>query len=283
MKFTITRTIKAQQRLSRSILTGEKKIAIVPTMGYLHDGHLSLIRRGLKEADVVVTTIFVNPAQFAPNEDYTRYPRDTRGDLKKIRAAGGQIVFMPQAAEMYPDNFQTYVNVEKLTTMLEGEVRPGHFKGVATVVAKLFNIVQPDIALFGMKDFQQAMVLRRMTLDLNWPIKYIICPTAREKDGLAMSSRNSYLSPDQRREAMALYKALLAAKKLAQSGQQEVAPIMFEMRRVISQTAPSGRIDYIAFTEMETLQPVTQIVKNTVISLAVRLGPVRLIDNLKIS
>jgi len=166
--------------------------------------------------------------------------------------------------------------------MLEGEVRPGHFRGVATVVAKLFNIVQPDVALFGLKDFQQAMVLRRMTSDLNWPIKYIICPTLREKDGLAMSSRNSYLSPDQRREAVALYKALTAAKKLAQGGQREVAPIMFEMRRVISQTAPSGKIDYIAFTEMETLQPVTKIVKNTVISLAVRLGPVRLIDNMVI-
>jgi pantoate--beta-alanine ligase len=282
MNFTITRTIKAQQKLSRSIIAKGKTIAIVPTMGYLHEGHLSLIKQGLELADVVVTTIFVNPAQFAPNEDYARYPRDTRGDLKKIRAAGGQIVFMPKAADMYPDDFQTYVNVEKLTETLEGGVRPGHFKGVATVVAKLFNIVQPDFALFGMKDYQQAMVLRRMTTDLDWPIKYLICPTVREKDGLAMSSRNSYLSPAQRREAVALYKALMAAKKMAQNGQIEVAPIMFEMRRVISQTAPSGKIDYIAFTEMETLKPVTQVVRNMVISLAVRLGPVRLIDNLKI-
>lgn len=280
---TVTNSIIAQQELSRRLAHRGKTIAIVPTMGALHEGHLSLIRHGLKKADVVVTTIFVNPTQFAPTEDLNRYPRDPQGDLKKIQQVGGQIVFMPSPKEMYPDRFETYVTVENLTRTLEGASRPTHFRGVTTVVAKLFNIVRPDIALFGMKDYQQAMVLKRMTTDLNWPMTLIIRPTIREKDGLALSSRNRYLSPELRTQAPALYRSLKAARQMARNGQTDAAVIEAEMRRIIGQDAPVAVIDYIAFTEMESLKPVTIVGKNTVSSLAARFGSVRLIDNLKIA
>jgi pantoate--beta-alanine ligase len=280
---TVTNTIVAQQELSRRLARKGKTIAIVPTMGALHEGHLSLIRRGLKKADIVVTTIFVNPAQFAPNEDLNRYPRDPQGDLNKIKQAGGQVVFVPSAVEMYPEGFETYVTVENLTQTLEGGVRPTHFRGVTTVVAKLFNIVRPDVALFGMKDYQQAMVLKRMTIDLNWPIDFVICPTVREKDGLALSSRNRFLSPESRQQAPALYLALRAARQLVREGKTDAAGIENAMRAIIGQDAPSAIIDYIAFTEMETLRPVSIIGKQTVASLAARFGTVRLIDNLKIA
>jgi len=283
MRFTVTKKIRAQQQLSRRLRRQGQTVAIVPTMGYLHEGHLSLIKRGLKEADIVVTTIFVNPTQFAPTEDFNRYPRDIEGDLKKIKKAGGQIVFMPQRSEIYSNDYETYVSVENLTCTLEGRLRPTHFRGVTTIVTKLFNIVQPDVALFGMKDYQQAIVLRKMTRELNWPIKFSICPTIREKAGVAMSSRNSYLSPQARQEATALYQALITAKKTAIQGETNAALISRKMQRVIRQTAPSAKIDYIAFTDFETLKPVQRIVKGTIASLAVRLGPVRLIDNMKIA
>jgi pantoate--beta-alanine ligase len=283
MKFTITRTIKAQQQLSRKLISRNKTIAIVPTMGFLHEGHLSLIRRALKKADIVVTTIFVNPKQFAPGEDLDQYPRDTKGDLMKIKNAGAQVVFIPKMKDIYPDGYQTHVTVDNLTALLEGKSRPTHFRGVTTIVTKLFNIVRPDVALFGMKDYQQAMVLRRMTTDLNWPMKLIICPTVREKDGLALSSRNSYLSPEMRIEAAALYKSLMAAKKMAKAGEKSASSILKRMRQIISRMAPTARVDYIAFTEMESLKPVRRVQKNTVVSLAVRFDNVRLIDNMKIS
>ena len=283
MKFTITKSISAQHKLSRKIVTEGKSIAVVPTMGYLHDGHLSLIRRGLKKADIVVTTIFVNPTQFGPDEDYARYPRDIKSDLRKIRQAGGQIVFTPKMTDIYPDNYETFVTVEKLTGHLEGKSRPTHFRGVTTIVTKLFNIVRPDVALFGMKDYQQAMVLRKMCADLNWPIKMIICPTVREKDGLAMSSRNNYLTPDLRLQATALYKSLSLARKLTRQGETDVAGIRKLMRETIRRAAPSGKVEYIAFTDMVSLRPVKTVGRNTVVSLAMRLGPVRLIDNMKIS
>lgn len=283
MKFTVTRTIRAQQKLSRALLAAGKTIAVVPTMGSLHEGHLSLIRRALKAADIVVTTIFVNPTQFAPDEDFDRYPRDIRGDLRKIRKVGGQIVFIPRSRDIYPDDYETYVTVEHLTETLEGWWRPTHFRGVTTVVAKLFNIVSPDVAVFGMKDYQQAMVLKRMTADLNWPIRFIIAPTVRERDGLAMSSRNRYLSPDQRRQATALYQSLIAARKMVRDGITGTAPVEKMMRRLIRRIAPDGKIDYIAFTRRESLRPLAVISRGTIASLAVRLGPVRLIDNMKVA
>jgi pantoate--beta-alanine ligase len=184
---------------------------------------------------------------------------------------------------MYPRGFETVVDVQRLAATMEGQSRPGHFSGVATVVAKLFNIVRPDVALFGMKDYQQAMVLKRMTVDLDWPIKFVICPTVREKNGLALSSRNSYLTSELRRQAPALWQSLLAARTMARAGEKNPAEVEKEMRAVIGRVAPDGVIDYIAFTEMATLAPVDIIARNTVVSLAVRLGPVRLIDNMKIA
>ncbi len=278
----IIRSIKQMQLLSRRLAAQGKRIGLVPTMGFLHEGHLSLIRRAKRNADVVVTSIFVNPKQFAPNEDFARYPRDERGDVRKIASAGGDLVFIPRGEEIYPDGFQTYVNVENLTNVLEGSVRPGHFKGVATIVAKLFNIVRPDVVVFGQKDFQQAVVLKRMTVDLGYPIKYIVAPTVRERDGLAMSSRNKYLDMTARREALCLYYSLQTAKSMVRSGLVDVKKVEKEMRAVILATCPSAKIDYIAFTDFETLEPQHKIRGDVVISLAVRVHGVRLIDNMRV-
>lgn len=276
----IIRTIKAMQTLSRRLAADGKTIGIVPTMGFLHEGHLSLIRRAKKEADVVVTTIFVNPAQFAPHEDLAKYPRDEKGDVRKIKSAGGDIVFIPTAAEIYPPDFQTWVEVTDLTMVLEGASRPGHFRGVTTIVAKLFNIVRPDVAVFGQKDYQQAYVLKQMTRDLGYPVKYIIAPTVREADGLAMSSRNKYFDADGRREAICLHYALRTAKAMVKSGVTGTRAIEREMRAVIAKTAPKAEIDYIAFTQLSTLKATTRVTAGTICSLAVRVRGVRLIDNL---
>ncbi|MFH1699142.1 MAG: pantoate--beta-alanine ligase [Candidatus Zixiibacteriota bacterium] len=282
INFKIIRSIKSLCAFSKKTIRAGKTIAVVPTMGYLHEGHISLIKKGLKKANIVVTTIFVNPEQFSPYEDLKTYPRDEKGDIQKVKNAGGQIVFIPRLKDIYPDDFETYVNVEYLTASLEGKQRPGHFRGVTTIVAKLFNITQPDFAMFGMKDYQQAMIIKKMTADLNWPTKIIICPTVREKDGLAMSSRNSYLNPTLRQEARSLYLSLIQAKKMYLSGEKNVAVIKNRMKRVISKMAPLANIEYIEFTEMNSLRVVRIIEKNAIISLAVKIGPVRLIDNMKI-
>jgi pantoate--beta-alanine ligase len=270
------------QSISRRLAGRGKTIGLVPTMGYLHEGHLSLIRRVRKRADVVITSIFVNPAQFAPTEDLKRYPRDEKGDIQKIKSAGGDIVFAPQVTDMYPPDFQTWVTVEHLTDSLEGAVRTSHFRGVTTVVAKLLNICCPDVVAFGMKDYQQAIVLRRMTVDLGYSIKFIIAPTVRERDGLAMSSRNAYFDREGRREAICLYRALTTARAMVRSGTKQARRIQKEMRAVIKGTAPTATIDYIAFTDFDTLQPTESVKPGTVCSLAVRLHGVRLIDNLKL-
>ncbi|MEW6412586.1 MAG: pantoate--beta-alanine ligase [Candidatus Zixiibacteriota bacterium] len=277
------RTIKAMQSMSRKLAADGKKIGLVPTMGFLHDGHLSLIKRAKRDADIVIVTIFVNPAQFAPNEDLSKYPRDEKGDLRKIRSAGGDIVFIPRAEEIYPDDFQTYVTVEELTKTLEGASRPTHFRGVTTIVAKLFNITRPDIAVFGMKDYQQATVLRQMTKNLGYPIKFVIAPTVREKDGLAMSSRNKYFSTEQHREALCLYFALRTAREMVKSGISDCRKIEKEMRDAILATCPTAEIDYIAFTNLNSLEAVAKIKTDTICSLAVRVHGVRLIDNMKLA
>ncbi len=279
----IIRSIRKMQQVSRRLAADGQTIGLVPTMGFLHRGHLSLIKRAQKNADCVITTIFVNPTQFAPHEDLDKYPRDEKGDIRKIREAKGDIVFIPKADEIYPDDFQTYVTVEKLTGTLEGKSRPTHFRGVTTVVAKLFNITRPDLAVFGMKDFQQACVLKQMTRDLGWPIRFIIAPTVREKDGLAMSSRNKYLSGEARKEARCLIYALRTAREMANSGVTVPKKIITEMRAVIKATCPSARIDYIALTDTTTLKPVSKVVRGTVCSLAVHVHGVRLIDNMKIA
>lgn len=278
----VVRNIIQMQRLSRRLAAAGKTIGLVPTMGYLHEGHLSLIRQVKRRADVVVTSIFVNPTQFGPKEDLRRYPRDERGDVRKIRSAGGEIVFIPNPRDMYPTDFQTWVTVDHLTRSLEGAVRPEHFRGVTTVVTKLFNICRPDTVAFGMKDFQQAIVLRRLTNDLGYPIKFIIAPTVRERDGLAMSSRNAYFDAEGRREAICLYRALMTARFMVRAGLARTPLIEREMRAVISGTAPSAKVDYIAFTDFDTLKPTKKADRGTVCSLAVRLRGVRLIDNLRL-
>lgn len=278
----VIRSIKKMQATACRLAREGKTIALVPTMGYLHEGHLSLIRRAKKAADVVITSIFVNPTQFAPHEDFARYPRDEKGDIKKIRAAGGDIVFIPRADDIYPPDFQTYVTVEKLASQLEGAFRPTHFRGVTTIVAILFNICRPDVAVFGIKDYQQAIVLKRMTVDLGYPIKFIIAPTVRESDGIALSSRNRYLSGRQRQEALCLYYALRTAKAMVQSGVVDAKKIENEMKAAIKSTCPTAAVDYIAFTDFDSLRPLKRVVKNTICSLAVKVHGIRLIDNMKL-
>jgi len=277
----VIRSIGKIQKLCREVSKRET-IGLVPTMGYLHRGHLSLIERAKKESGFVIVTIFVNPAQFAPNEDLKKYPRDERGDIEKIKKAGADAVFIPKAGAIYPDDFQTHIKVEKITKRLEGAVRPGHFRGVATVVAKLFNMTRPDIAVFGQKDYQQAAVLKQMARDLNFPIRIIVSPTVREKDGLAMSSRNRYFSNSQREEAVCLYRALKRAREMARKENvRDIKKLTSAMKRVIRSICKAAKIDYIAFTDFDSLEPVKAVDRNTVCSLAVRLHGVRLIDNMR--
>ncbi len=280
----IIKNIKRMQIRSRELAAKGKRIGLVPTMGFLHEGHISLIKRAKRDSDIVVTSIFVNPTQFAPNEDFSRYPRDEKGDIEKIRQAGGQIIFIPKAEYIYPTDYETYVILEKIIGTLEGEIRPGHFRGVATIVAKLFNIIRPDVAVFGLKDYQQAIVLSKMGHDLNYPIKMIIARTVRERDGLAMSSRNKYFTLEQRPEAVCLYRALSTAREMIKKdGVTDSTQIKEKMTEVIREICPTAEIDYIAFTNFKTLVPVFKIEKDCICSLAVRLYNVRLIDNMKLA
>ncbi len=283
----IIKSIKSMQATARGIAAKGKTIAVVPTMGALHDGHLSLIRRAMKAADVILTTVFVNPAQFGPKEDLSKYPRDLRDDLAQIKATLGRkarsaIVFTPKVEDIYPDDFETWVTVDNLTQILEGAKRPTHFRGVTTIVAKLFNICRPDVAIFGMKDYQQAIVLKRMTKDLGYPIKFIVAPTVREPDGLAMSSRNVYFDDAQRWEAVCLYYALESAKSMVKAGELSVERIGIEMQAVIMATCPTAEIAYIAFTDFDTLKPVNKITRGTVCSLSAKIHGVSLIDNVRL-
>ncbi len=276
----IIRSVKKMQKLARE-LSRRKTIGLVPTMGYLHEGHLSLIKKAKAQSDIVVVSIFVNPLQFGPKEDLTKYPRDEKGDIARIKKAGGDIVFIPRREELYDSEFQTYVEVENITETLEGESRPGHFRGVTTVVAKLFNIVRPDLAVFGQKDYQQAAVIKRMVKDLDFPIKIVVAPTVREKSGLAMSSRNKYFTPEQKKEAVCLYVALVMAKNMVRKERiRDTSKLTAEMKRVIGEICPTAEIDYIAFTDFDRLRPVKSVDKNTICSMAVRVHGVRLIDNM---
>jgi len=267
------------QRLSSSLKEQGKKIGLVPTMGFLHEGHLSLVDMAKKSSDVVVVSIFVNPTQFGPDEDYNRYPRDLVRDKKLLRERGVDILFIPTVKDMYPNGYTTYVEVEKLSSVLCGRSRPTHFRGVTTVVAKLFNIVKPDIAVFGEKDAQQAIIIKRMVRDLNFPIKIIIGPTIREKDGLAVSSRNTYLSEDERKDAPILYQALLLAKNLIENGERDVNKIISSMKKLI-QKKGSAKIEYISIVRKDTLEPIRWIQGEVLIALAVWFGKARLIDNI---
>jgi pantoate--beta-alanine ligase len=255
-----------------------RRIAFVPTMGYLHEGHASLLREGRNRGDVLVLSIFVNPIQFGINEDLDRYPRDMERDCKIAEACGVDIVFIPPAEEMYPPGFQTNVTVRDISQPLCGASRPGHFDGVATVVAKLFNIVRPDVAIFGCKDYQQLAVISRMTSDLNMPVEIVGMPIVREADGLAMSSRNAYLSPLERQSALCLIRAIKRARELYAAGERSIAILEKETRAVIEHESVAV-IDYVEFRDGMMLHELEIADANTLLALAVKIGQTRLIDN----
>lgn len=254
------------------------KIGFVPTMGALHEGHLSLIRQARKENDYLIVSIFVNPTQFGPKEDFKRYPRPIKKDLALCRKEGVDFVFLPKTEDIYPKGYTTYVTVEGLSSLLCGRFRPGHFRGVATIVTKLFNIVQPTISYFGQKDYQQAIIIKRMVSDLNIPVKIKIMPIIREKDGLALSSRNIYLNAQERKDALILSKALSLAKLLIKSGNRVPTRIIQKMRQLIEEKK-TAKIDYIEIVDSQTLKPLKKISGKCLIALAVWIGKTRLIDN----
>ena len=263
-------------RKSRTALPGT--LGLVPTMGYLHDGHVSLVRRAKEENDHVGVSIFVNPTQFGPNEDLSRYPRDLDRDLKLLAAAGADVVWTPTPEIVYPQNFQTYIHVENVSQPLEGKHRPGHFRGVATVVAKLFNAFTPDRVYFGQKDAQQVVVIKQMARDLTFPLEIIVCPTVREADGLAMSSRNTYLNADERKAATVLYRALTAAKASFERGERDAETLRAIMSTTIAKES-LAREEYVSAADPNTLAELNLIYDRVLLSIAVRIGKTRLIDN----
>lgn len=267
----------------RKIIKGVKKkgmtVGFVPTMGFLHEGHLSLIRTAKLENDFVVVSIFVNPLQFGVGEDFERYPRDLERDREHANSAGCDLLFVPASKDMYPQGYAAFVDVERLTEGLCGASRPGHFRGVTTVVAKLFNLVSPSRAYFGQKDAQQAMILKKMVTDLNMDLELIVLPTVREPDGLAMSSRNKYLTSEEREEAVVLYKSLLLAKELVKSGEKETLVIRKKMEDLIC-TAKDAAIDYLEIVDTKELKPLEFINGQCLVAVAVKFGTTRLIDNI---
>jgi pantoate--beta-alanine ligase len=272
--------IRRMQSISSGLKRGGRKIAFVPTMGALHAGHLSLVRRAGRLGDVVVVSIFVNPTQFGPDEDFARYPRALARDKRLLRELDVDYLFTPSDSEMYPSGYLTFVETERMTSILEGKSRPTHFRGVTTVVAKLFNIVQPDVALFGQKDAQQAVVLKKMVADLNMPVKIVITPTVREKSGLALSSRNKYLNAEQIRDASCLYTGLKGGRDLIRSGARDSKRIIATVKQTIRNVL-GVKIDYVSVNDAQTLEEIAEIEGEVLISAAIRLGGVRLIDNIK--
>jgi pantoate--beta-alanine ligase len=254
-------------------------VGFVPTMGFLHEGHLSLVRTARGECASVVVSIFVNPTQFGPNEDLAKYPRDMDRDLQLLQSESVDLVWTPDDAVMYPVGYQTWVTVEGLTQPLEGAQRPGHFRGVTTVVSKLFNAVQPQKAYFGQKDAQQARVIQQMALDLNFPIEIVVCPTVREPDGLAMSSRNAYLNPEQRKAATVLYKSIKAVEKTSQQGERDANELREIVKKIIS-SEPLARLEYVSCTDPQTFKELDRVEGKALLSMAVYIGKTRLIDNI---
>ncbi len=270
-------TTLEELRLARPML--DRPLGFVPTMGYLHEGHLSLAERAREECKSVAVSIFVNPTQFGPSEDLAKYPRDLERDLKMLESVGVDLVWTPTPEIMYPPGFQTWVEVENVTKPLEGAQRPGHFRGVTTVVTKLFNAVQPDKAYFGQKDAQQAAVIRQMTADLNFPIEIVVCPIVREPDGLAMSSRNVYLEPAQRQAATVLHRALNEAKAAYDAGERDASNLRAIMKQTIS-SEPLAQLQYVSCADYETLQELDTVEGKALLSMAVYFGRTRLIDNI---
>ncbi len=272
------RSVSSLDELRSARLSFSGTVGLVPTMGFLHEGHLSLIRRAREECDHVIVSIFVNPTQFGKNEDLSKYPRDIDRDLKLIEPLGTDLVWMPSAEIMYPKGYQTWVEVEAITSPLEGSMRPGHFKGVTTVVAKLFNGVQPHKAYFGQKDAQQVAVIRQMVRDLNFPLDIVVCPIMREPDGLAMSSRNVYLDPEQRKAATVLFRSLSAAKDLFEGGERDAEKVRRKMKEVLA-NEPLANAQYVSCADYDTLEELDVIKGRTLLSMAVFVGKTRLIDN----
>ena len=254
-------------------------VGFVPTMGYLHEGHLELVRIARRDNPLAVVSIFINPTQFAPNEDFKAYPRDLDRDLSLLEGVKTDIVFIPESKDMYADEYNTWVDVQGITAKLEGKARPTHFRGVTTVCNKLFNIVQPHKAYFGQKDAQQALVIQKMVADLNMNLEVVVCPTIREKDGLAMSSRNTYLTRNERTSATILYRSLCLAEDMFATGERDARIIRKAMTELISQEA-AAKIDYVSIADMQTLDEIATIESKALVSLAVRLGKPRLIDNI---
>jgi pantoate--beta-alanine ligase len=275
------RTIEWMKQVARQARADGRPVGFVPTMGALHEGHMSLVRAAMAECHPVIASIFVNPTQFAPGEDLQKYPRTFEADRKRLEEAGVGYLFAPEAAEMYPQGFGTWVNVEGLSERLEGRVRPGHFRGVTTVVLKLLEIVQPRKAYFGRKDAQQARLIQQMARDLHVDSEIIVCPIVREPDGLAMSSRNAYLSPDERRAATVLHRALDGARRAIERGERDALRLTAAVREII-RGEPLAQIDYVELVDAETLEPVTRLRSTCLALLAARFGATRLIDNLLI-
>lgn len=274
----VIKSVEKMQSFSENLRSRGERIAFVPTMGYFHEGHLHLMKEAKKMADHVVVSIYVNPTQFGPKEDFSRYPRDLERDVKMAERVSVDVIFYPTNREMYPNGYQTYVDVEKVTRNLCGMSRPGHFRGVTTVCNKLFNIVKPHIAVFGKKDFQQFMAVKRMVEDLNMDLEIIGLPTVRETDGLAMSSRNKYLNKNERQSALSLVRSLKLAQKLYSGGERRASVIINAAEKLIKKS-PDTTIDYIQICDTKTLKDVNQIKRQAVMALAVNVGTTRLIDN----
>ena len=272
-------TIVEMKAACRQAQRNGKALGFVPTMGALHEGHLSLVRASRSRCDVTVVSIFVNPLQFGPSEDLAKYPRTLDRDARLLEDLGVDLLFVPGVEEMYPEGAKTYVLVEELSNKLDGASRPGHFRGVATVVAKLFEIVRPDCAFFGQKDAAQVAVLRKMVSDLNLDVELVVCPIVRERDGLAMSSRNAYLTPEQRRQALALHRSLVKVQAAADGGERDAAALVEIGRRAIVEE-PNARLDYFAIVDPDTLDPVPDTSCGALVAVAAYVGTTRLIDNI---
>jgi len=275
----VINTIEKVRVIIAGAKSAGKSVGFVPTMGALHEGHFSLIRAARQQCGFVVVSIFVNPTQFGPGEDIDKYPRPFDADIKACRDLGVDVVFAPSVEQMYPQKNLTWVNVEKLSEPLCGRSRPGHFRGVAAVCAKLFNIVQPDIAFFGQKDAQQAIIVQRMVADLNMPLKIVVCPTIREIDGLAMSSRNRYLTPKGRKDAVLLYAALQKAGVFIAAGQRKSSELISEMEKILK-ISRQIKIEYISIVDVRTLNELDEVKGKVLIALAVKIGQARFIDNI---
>jgi pantoate--beta-alanine ligase len=276
----VAKTISEIRGLVAQARAAGSTIGLVPTMGALHAGHTSLIDAARGRCGYVVVSIFVNPTQFGPGEDLNKYPRPFEQDLKVCQQQGVDAVFAPESVEMYPRENLTWVNVERLTDRLCGQFRPGHFRGVATVCTKLFNVVRPDVAFFGQKDAQQALVIRRMVADLNAPLEIVVCPTVREPDGLAMSSRNQYLSARERKDAARIYESLERCRELIEAGQRDAELIRARMREVLEQTPSLRLIEYVSLSDAETLEELQEVRGRVLAAVAVRMESARLIDNI---